>query len=265
MNDFHTDDGQRPPETEDVGHEETDMTEIETTQPAMQPMTLYVNTPEGGAIRTTPALDQLAAALAKAQGDVGDPKKNATNPYFSSNYADLAAVLGVIRPALSAHGLSLTQWPTVRDGRVQVTTRLMHESGQWMECDLSCVLQIRAPGGRRGAGPAGTRHDQEEEAGGKPRAGDGDADYVPPALHGRGRRRRRADRRGRERPGRESRRSVEGRGIALTEERLPEGRTCADGRFIPTCDWLIQRQGTETTCDWVPSTCHEKEAHHEIR
>lgn len=107
------------------------------------PHALDLATPMAPPIRTTSAIDKLAAALAKAQGDVGDPTKNEANPYFNSRYADLAQVLGVIRPALSVHGLSLTQWPTIQDGCVQVTTRLMHESGQWMECDLSCVLQIR--------------------------------------------------------------------------------------------------------------------------
>ena len=113
-------------------------------------------------IRTTRDIDQFAGALAQAQGVIGDPTKNAKNPFFSKNYADLSQVLSVVRPALSQFGLSVIQFPTTsEDGTVTVTTRLMHQSGQWRECAISCPLQVKAPeeveeerppaGGRGGA------------------------------------------------------------------------------------------------------------------
>lgn len=35
---------------------------------------------------------------------------------------------------------------------------------------------------------------------------------------------------------------------------LPAGRTCADCvHFRRTCVWLLGREGTETSCDWIPS------------
>ena len=97
-----------------------------------------------GEIKTSPELAKFAEALSLAQEDVNDPVKNRNNPYFKSDYADLQQVLSVVRPAFSAHGLSLIQLPhsvtIVFDGkhtiRPAVTTRVLHSSGQWMECTL---------------------------------------------------------------------------------------------------------------------------------
>jgi hypothetical protein len=34
---------------------------------------------------------------------------------------------------------------------------------------------------------------------------------------------------------------------------LPIGQTCADCfHFKRTCEWLLGRNGTETSCDWFP-------------
>ena len=34
---------------------------------------------------------------------------------------------------------------------------------------------------------------------------------------------------------------------------LPEGRTCKDcDHFRPTCSWMLDRNGTETACDFYP-------------
>ena len=76
----------------------------------------------------------IRKALVEAMADISNPKKNAKNPHFRSTYADLTAVLGVVRPSLSEHGLAVlqTMHPT-EDGSVLRTT-LIHESGE--ELDL---------------------------------------------------------------------------------------------------------------------------------
>ena len=38
------------------------------------------------------SINEIAAALAKAQAEIVAAEKNAENPHFKSNYADLAAV-----------------------------------------------------------------------------------------------------------------------------------------------------------------------------
>lgn len=77
----------------------------------------------------SPTVAKLATALAKAQAEIKDPKKNKTNPHFKNKYADLSAVLESVRPAFSKQGLSLAQF---FDGRNFVTL-LLHNSGEWIK------------------------------------------------------------------------------------------------------------------------------------
>jgi len=86
--------------------------------------------------------DKIAAALAKAQGEMSGAKKDAENLFFSSHYATLASVVEVAREPLANHGLSYVQLihgavnidehdnSMAPDKRVGVETRLMHSSGQ---------------------------------------------------------------------------------------------------------------------------------------
>ncbi len=59
--------------------------------------------------------------------------KDSKNPFFKSNYADLTSVIMAIKEPFSNAGLAYTQFPVSEDGRVGVVTRLMHESGEWLE------------------------------------------------------------------------------------------------------------------------------------
>lgn len=77
-------------------------------------------------------INELAAALAKAQGEIENASKNAANPHFKSKYADLAEVLNTVRPVFAKHGLSVSQLPAFEAGIASVTTMLMHSSGQWL-------------------------------------------------------------------------------------------------------------------------------------
>ena len=66
----------------------------------------------------------LAAALAKAQGEMENAGKNSVNPHFKSKYADLAEILNTVRPVLSKHGLAVTQFPAFEGGTAHVETIL---------------------------------------------------------------------------------------------------------------------------------------------
>ncbi len=86
------------------------------------------------------SINELAAALAKAQAVMAGASKDNLNPHFKSKYADLASVWDACRKPLSDNGLSVVQTATASDdGRVGVETMLMHSSGQW----LSEVLLMR--------------------------------------------------------------------------------------------------------------------------
>lgn len=89
----------------------------------------------------------LAAALAEAQGEMENASKNSTNPHFKSKYADLAEVLNTVRPVLSKHGLSVTQFPSYGEGLVHVETIIAHKSGEWMSEKCSAPAQKQDPQG----------------------------------------------------------------------------------------------------------------------
>ena len=79
-------------------------------------------------------LAELAGALSKAQAMLRGAVKDSTNPHFKSRYADLASCWDACREALAANGLSVVQLPEGSGNVVEMTTRLMHSSGQWIEC-----------------------------------------------------------------------------------------------------------------------------------
>jgi hypothetical protein len=88
-------------------------------------------------MKTSEQIGELAAALAKAQGEMRHAAKDAQNPHLRNRYADLASVLDACREPLARNGLSVVQPAESGDGVVRVTTRLMHASGQWIESELA--------------------------------------------------------------------------------------------------------------------------------
>lgn len=85
-------------------------------------------------------INELATALAKAQGEIENASKSSQNPHFKSRYADLAEVLNTVRPVFASHGLSVSQCPSYEQGIVSVETVLMHSSGQWMSSVISAPI-----------------------------------------------------------------------------------------------------------------------------
>ncbi len=88
---------------------------------------------------------QLAAALAKAQAEIGGATKSKQNPHYRSRYADLAEVWDACRQALSTHGLSVVQQPSADGPRVTVTTILLHESGEYLQSALTMTAVQETP------------------------------------------------------------------------------------------------------------------------
>ncbi len=82
----------------------------------------------------TEGIDQLAAALAKAQGKIVMARKGRINVYFdNAPYATLADIWEACRGPLSEHGLAVIQLPQHVEGtedRMILETILVHESGQ---------------------------------------------------------------------------------------------------------------------------------------
>lgn len=85
----------------------------------------------------SPTIAELAKALCKAQTEMEAVKRTRENPFFKSMYADLADVLAAIKKPLTDNGLSIIQAPETVDGRIGVTTTLLHASGEWVRATLS--------------------------------------------------------------------------------------------------------------------------------
>jgi len=72
-------------------------------------------------------MKELFAALSKAQAEFKPVKKDSKG--YNYKYADINAILEIVRPALSKHGLSIIQMPTMDEGRNVLRTLISHESG----------------------------------------------------------------------------------------------------------------------------------------
>jgi len=81
-------------------------------------------------MKTSDTLKELATALNLFHQEVGKVKKDSTNPFFKSKYADLSTILDAIDLPLNNNGLMVIQLP---EGKYGLTTRLMHISGEWIE------------------------------------------------------------------------------------------------------------------------------------
>jgi hypothetical protein len=93
-----------------------------------------------GSMFMSPQINEIAGALAKAQGEIQNPKKNKTakvvtktGGQYTYTYADLGVVRDAVTPALSKCGIAMIQSPGVTaTGKVEVTTMLAHQSGQYI-------------------------------------------------------------------------------------------------------------------------------------
>lgn len=81
------------------------------------------------------SVNELASSMAKAQGEYMPLFFNKTNTYERWEYNDLNSILEAVRPALTKNEIFFTQLPCVDEsGATIVYTRLIHSSGQWIEC-----------------------------------------------------------------------------------------------------------------------------------
>lgn len=105
------------------------------------------------------SIKNLAAALAKFQSEIENPKNTADNPFFKSKYAPLNDVLNTVRPLLSKHGLSVIQSPGGDGQNISINTLLIHESGEWIEFDpLVLKAEKMTPQGAGSAVTYGRRY-----------------------------------------------------------------------------------------------------------
>src|SRR6516165_4703690 len=113
--------------------------------------------------RSSETVGKIAGALAKAQAELENPEKSltATIPAVfpreesrTFRYASLASGLEIVRKCLSKHEIATVQATAIdRDsGLIQLTTTLVHGSGEWMASDWPvCPVSETAAAHRMGA------------------------------------------------------------------------------------------------------------------
>jgi len=99
-------------------------------------------------MNTSETISKIATALLQAQRAITFAVKDAKNPHFKTTYADLSAVIDAVKPALNEAGIAFLQMPAPSDrDSLALTTRLIHESGEWIESTATCPLQKSDPQG----------------------------------------------------------------------------------------------------------------------
>jgi len=78
------------------------------------------------------SIQNLAVALAAAQGEFSAVPKGSENPFFKSKYAALPDVIATATPVLTKHGLSVAQFVDSDESGDLLTTYLMHTSGEFI-------------------------------------------------------------------------------------------------------------------------------------
>jgi hypothetical protein len=97
-------------------------------------------------MRTSETIMALAPALTLALGKLEGAAKNAKNPHFKNTYADLASVVEASRSILAESDLAVMQSPgLVIEGRLQLFTRIIHKSGEWIEGEFHMPLAKSDP------------------------------------------------------------------------------------------------------------------------
>lgn len=97
-------------------------------------------------------MKQISTALLKAQSEMSNPKKGATNPFFKSKYADLNAIREAVIPTLNENGISVLQPIVHVDGKNFVKTILLHESGELMDSLTEIIYNKQNDAQAQGSG-----------------------------------------------------------------------------------------------------------------
>ena len=97
-------------------------------------------------MKTSESIKEFATAFGLAQAEMGGVVKNKQNGGFkgadgkASLYADLAAVIEVVKQPFCNHGLCFMQFPISNTDGMGVVTRIMHTSGEWIESEFTMPL-----------------------------------------------------------------------------------------------------------------------------
>jgi hypothetical protein len=113
--------------------------------------------------RSSETIGAIAAALAKAQGELTNPEKSLTATIRAMNprdhdqtfrYAALSSGLDIVRKTLGGHEIATVQTTAIdkEAGLIRLTTTLAHSSGEWLSSEWPvCPISETAAPRRMGA------------------------------------------------------------------------------------------------------------------
>jgi hypothetical protein len=112
--------------------------------------------------RSSESVAAIATALAKAQTELSNPEKAMVGTVYSNRsespqsfrYASLSSGLDIVRKALGGHQIAIAQTTDIdrASGTVNLTTLLLHTSGEWISSDWPvCQLSETSAPRRMGA------------------------------------------------------------------------------------------------------------------
>ena len=90
------------------------------------------------------SITNIAKALILFQVKMGEVYKDAKNPFFKSSYATLSTIQESIKEPLIESGLTVCQFPTGDHG---LTTLILHESGEYLQCEYTMTPVKNDPQG----------------------------------------------------------------------------------------------------------------------
>ena len=104
-------------------------------------------------MRSSDTLTKISPALVSAVNSMAGVAKTTENDGFKKNgkaskYATLADCIEASRAALSANGLCVIQGPGATNTEAKtlcITTRIIHDSGEWIETDFDMPLTKWSP------------------------------------------------------------------------------------------------------------------------
>ena len=100
-------------------------------------------------MRTSEEYKNIYSAIIKMRTEIAPVAKTkiARTPRYSYAYATLDSIIELLTVVLPKHGLGWIQSIGTEDGRQVLTTRIIHESGEWLE-DTFALPEIGTDGGK---------------------------------------------------------------------------------------------------------------------
>jgi len=96
-------------------------------------------------MRQSEEIDKISKALLVAQKRLTIAKKDESNAFLKNKFASLVSVIKAVKGPLNDAGITFIQPPVTLDDKSGVVTRLVHESGQWLEATLLMPLPKQDP------------------------------------------------------------------------------------------------------------------------